>query len=97
MSEEKCAWCGKTDHKSTFCPTSNEEKLRRSFQAIADKLIDGDYIGPLRGEVNVCLNVIHYHLAFEEAAEKSLPREKIREIKELTWKIRAEKYGRLLW
>jgi hypothetical protein len=97
MSENKsCYWCGQ-DHKPEECPIAREEKLRRCYQAIASPLIEGDYIGPLRGEVNVCLNVIHYLKAFEEATKKTVTPEAYREIQNLAYKIRKEKYGSLLW
>jgi hypothetical protein len=93
---EKCYWCG-GEHHPKECPIANEEKLRRCYQAIAGPLIEGDYIGPLRGEVQICLNVIHYHKAFEEAAEEILGYRKYREIQERAWQIRRDKYGKLLW
>jgi hypothetical protein len=93
---EKCFWCG-GDHDPKDCPVGNEQKLKRCFQAIAAPLIDGDYIGPLRGEVNVCLNVIYYYKAFEEAAEEILEPEKVKQIRERAYEIRRKKYGTLLW
>jgi hypothetical protein len=92
-----CYWCGKSDHEPKDCPSSREEKLRRCFQAIADPLIEGDYIGTERGEVNICLNVIHFHKAFEEAAAELLSPEQCQKIRERAYEIRAKKYGRLLW
>jgi hypothetical protein len=92
-----CYWCGKSDHDPKDCPSSNEEKLRHCYQAVTGPLIGGDYIGPMRGEVNVCLNVIHFHLAFEKAAKKLLTREQLRAVLEEAYSIRAKEYGRLLW
>lgn len=94
---EHCYWCGSKDHQPKDCTTSITEKIRRCYQAVARPLIEGDYIGPLRGEVNVCLNVIHFYQAYLEASKQLLPKDQLREIRELAYKIRREKYGNLLW
>ena len=97
MSEkETCYWCGQ-NHNPKDCPIGNEEKLKRCYRAIAGPLIEGDYIGPLRGEVNVCLNVIHYHFAFEEAVKEILGYKKYRELQDRAYQIRRDKYRTLLW
>lgn len=92
-----CAWCQSPNHLSKDCPISEQDKMRRCFQAIADPLIEGDYCGPLRGEVNVCLNVIHYHKAFEQAALELLSTEKCDELRQRAYVIRAKNWGRLPW
>jgi len=71
--------------------------MRRAYQAIAGKLIEGDYIGPMRGEVNVCFNMIHYYKAFEEAARQILTESSFQQLRDRAYKIREEKYGKLLW
>jgi hypothetical protein len=93
---ETCYWCGR-EHAPKDCPVGNEEKLKRCFRAVTAPLIEGDYIGPLRGEVNVCLNVIHYYQAFEEAAKKILKPDEFKEIREHAYEIRRTRYGLLLW
>ena len=92
-----CAWCQSSEHLSKDCPSSQIDKYRRCLQAIADPLIDGDYIGELRGEVNICLNVIHFHKAFEKAALELLPEEKADELRRRAYVIRARDWGRLPW
>lgn len=92
-----CAWCGSHDHLSKDCKSSMNDALLRAFQAIASPLVEGDYIGPLRGEVNVCLNVIHSYKSFREAAKELLPPEKYEEIYNRGNVIRAKNWGRLPW
>jgi hypothetical protein len=93
---EKCYWCG-GDHDPKNCPIADQEKLRRCYQAIAGPLIEGDYIGPLRGEVQICLNVINYHKAFEEACRELLGYQTFRKVQDRAYQIRRDKYGKLLW
>lgn len=92
-----CAWCQSPDHLSKDCPSSQNDKFSRAWRAITDPLIEGDYIGSLRGEVNICLNVIHHHKAFEEAAIELLSKEKYDEVLLRARVIRAKKWGALPW
>lgn len=92
-----CAWCQSTDHLSKDCPLSQSEIFRRCLQAIADPLIEGDYIGSTRREVNICLNVIHYYKSFEKAALEVLPKKQYDEMRQRAHVIRARDYGRLPW
>jgi hypothetical protein len=92
-----CYWCGSKDHKADDCPVATGEKLRRCWQEVAGALVEGDYIGSLRGEVNVCLNVINYYKALGKAVEEVCDREQIKQIRNRAYQIRQERYGRLLW
>lgn len=92
-----CAWYGSHDHLSKDCKSSMNDSLRRALQAVADPLIEGDYIGSLRGEVNVCLNVIHALKAFREAAKERLPEKEYDELLRRSYVIRAKNWGRLPW
>jgi hypothetical protein len=91
-----CAWCQSPDHLSKDCPSSQNDAQSRAWRAITDPLIEGDYIGSLRGEVNICLNVIHYHKSFEKAVLELLP-QRYDEIRRRANVIRARDYGRLPW
>lgn len=65
--------------------------LWREYKRLTDPLIDGDYIGPLRGETNCALNVLHYLLALERAV-KELDPEAIEEITKRAYEIRAKRW-----
>jgi hypothetical protein len=92
-----CYWCGSKDHKADDCPVTPEEKLQRCWQEVAGALVEGDYIGPLRGEVNICLNVINYYKALGKAVDELCDKEQIKRIRDRAYQIRRERYGRLLW
>ncbi len=94
---EACHWCGSKEHKADDCPAAFEQKLRKCWQEVAGALVEGDYIGPMRGEVNVCLNIINYYKALGKAVEEICTKEQVKQIRERANKIRSERYGRLLW
>jgi hypothetical protein len=94
---DSCYWCGSKDHMADDCPVAPEEKLLRCWQEVAGALVEGDHIGPLRGEVNVCLNVINYHKALGKAVEELCDKEQIKRIRDRAYQIRRERYERLLW
>ena len=94
---ESCYWCGSKDHRADCCLVAPEEKLRRCWQKVAGALVEGDYIGPLRGEVNICLNVINYYKALGKAVDELCDRDLRKRIVDRAYEIRRERYGRLLW
>jgi hypothetical protein len=57
----------------------------------------GDYIGSLRGEVNICLNVINYYKALGKAVDELCDKDLRKRIVDRAYEIRRERYGRLLW
>jgi hypothetical protein len=93
----QCYWCGSKEHDMMQCPDAAEAKIAKCWQKVAEELVDGDYIGTLRGEVNICLNIINYYKALSKAMDEladPILREKLRN---RAYAIRAERYGRLLW
>lgn len=65
---------------------------------LTDLLIEGDYMGSVSGETNVALNCGRFLVAFLEAAEKLLPEEKVRELRERAYMIRSKRWpGGLRW
>lgn len=92
-----CYWCGSKDHSDNECPVAGEEKLRKCWVQVAGALVDGDYIGPLRGEVNICLNIINYYKALGKAIEELCTPEQVKQLRDRAFQLRAERFGRLLW
>lgn len=68
------------------------EFMWREYKQLTDILIEGDYIGPIRGETNVALNCARFLRAFEWAAEQLLPYEKVQELTTRAFKIRHERW-----
>jgi len=63
------------DDAKTIKPQDNSKigppvELPDAWRKIASEIIEGDYIGPLRGEMNVCLNVIHFWKCLKKIVEK---------------------------
>lgn len=66
--------------------------LWREYKRLTDVLIDGDYTGPLRGETNCALNVAHFLISFEKAAEETLGRETVKTLRARAYEIRAKRW-----
>lgn len=92
-----CYWCGSKEHDAEHCSKLKDAKLEKCFRKLADELVEGDFIGTLRGEVAICLNVIYYYKALGHAVEEICTKEQVRQIRDRAFAIRSEKYGRLPW
>jgi hypothetical protein len=46
--------------------------LLTEYRRLSEPLIQGDYMGPLRGETNCALNYLHYLLCLDEVVKKKL-------------------------
>lgn len=64
----------------------------REYKQLTDLLIEGDYIGPIRGETNVALNCARFLQCFVKAAEQLLPSQKVQELRTRAFKLRDERW-----
>jgi hypothetical protein len=79
------------------CPQLENAKLEKCWQKLTDEIIQGDYIGTLRGQVNICMNIINYYKALGHAVDELCSEELRKNITDRAYQIRAERYGKLLW
>lgn len=66
--------------------------LWREYKRLTDVLIDGEYIGPLRGETNCALNVAHFLVCFLKVAEKELPKDMTTRLREMAYASRKQRW-----
>lgn len=76
--------------------TKEQDQLQRLYSRLTGELIEGDYIGTARGEVNICLNVLFLNKAIIQILEKEHPNI-AKEIRDKAYKQRAEAFGRLYY
>lgn len=79
-------------------PTEKENtELWRIFRKLSDEIVEGDYIGEARGNTNVMLNVVYFWKCFEECVKKKLTAEEFDAVKKDAFKLRSDRYGKLLY
>jgi hypothetical protein len=75
----------------------NGEFMWREYKKLTDALIEGDYIGSLRGETNISLNSAHSLQALEKVVEKELGSEKFFELHKKAMEYRNNRWESLPW
>lgn len=76
--------------------SKSHDGLATGFRKLSDELIEGDYLGSFRGEVNVALNVLHYLKFFEKIVQEKYP-QIAEECRQEAYARRNDRYGKLYY